>query len=291
LDVKTDDPRRNLSVRSGLVRPAAILIAVGFLFLPGPSRRACAQPAPPADSVFQPGEELTYNVSYGSFDIGRVRISLVETLTSGGRVTSHAVANIDSYRGIPLVDLHSIYATMIDQEMFSTWFNARTREDERWREWTYRFEYARSSVFIEEGFWKQGTIVRRDTLRLDTLSQDGLSLFFLARKYLLSHQRVTVPTIVREKKGRTVIDFDGARTKEEIEAVPYPVDVLHFEGEAKFVGVFGLTGGFEGWFSNDAARVPVLAKMKVLIGNIRIELVSWKRTGWTPPRYPSEGGK
>jgi hypothetical protein len=109
------------------------------------------------------------------------------------------------------------------------------------------------------------------------------------------HRERALPLLLEDGRLRhdrhAVIDFDGARTKEEIEAVPYPVDVLHFEGEAKFVGVFGLTGGFEGWFSNDAARVPVLAKMKVLIGNIRIELVSWKRTGWTPPRYPSEGGK
>ena len=33
----------------------------------------------------------------------------------------------------------------------------------------------------------------------------------------------------------------------------------------------------------------VVAKMKVLIGNIRIELMKWKRAGWAPPRYPESG--
>jgi hypothetical protein len=45
-----------------------------------------------------------------------------------------------------------------------------------------------------------------------------------------------------------------------------------------------LTGDFEGWFSNDEARVPILAKMKVILGSITIELMRWKRAGWTPPR-------
>lgn len=266
-----------------------MLVAVGFLFFPAPAAQAVAQSAPP-DSVFQVGEELSYNVSYGSFDIGRVRITTLDRVTSGGRVAHKAIAYIDSYKGIPFVDLHSVYSSQIDQGAYSTLFNARMKEDEGWREWTYRFDYPRRSVFIDEGFWKQNTIVRRDTLRLDTLSQDGLSLFFLARKYLYSHQKMIVPTYVREKRGKTAIDFDGELSKEEIDAVGYPIDVIHFEGEAKFVGVFGLTGGFEGWFSNDAARVPVLAKMKVIIGNIRIELISWKRAGWTPPRYPENKG-
>jgi hypothetical protein len=57
-----------------------------------------------------------------------------------------------------------------------------------------------------------------------------------------------------------------------------------FDGRADFVGIFGLTGGFEGWFSNDEARVPIMAKMKVLIGSVTIELMRWNRPGWTPPR-------
>ena len=82
----------------------------------------------------------------------------------------------------------------------------------------------------------------------------------------------------------TYIDFTGERTSVEVDAIEYPVDVIGFEGEANFVGIFGLTGGFEGWFSNDEARVPILAKMKVIIGSVTIELMKWKREGWTPPK-------
>jgi hypothetical protein len=60
--------------------------------------------------------------------------------------------------------------------------------------------------------------------------------------------------------------------------------VVKFDGKLDFTGIFGLSGEFEGWFSNDEARVPILAKMKVLIGSVTIELMSWKRKGWAPPR-------
>ena len=45
-----------------------------------------------------------------------------------------------------------------------------------------------------------------------------------------------------------------------------------------------LKGSFEGWFSDDEARIPIVSKMNVYVGNVVIELVKWKRPGWVPPR-------
>ncbi len=238
-----------------------------------------------SDSMLQTGEELTYNVSYASFDIGRIRINVTDSFVRNNETYYKASAYIDSYRGVPFVDLHAVYSSVMDQSVYSTMFSAWDKENDRWREWTYAFDYPDSFVTIQENIWKQKKIIRSDTLHLDTLSQDGLSLFFLARKFLFEQTMMNIPTFVKEKRGTTVIQFPGDHTSEKIEAVPYPVDLIHFEGKAGFVGVFGFSGDFEGWFSNDAARIPVLAKMKVLIGNVRIELTEWKRTGWTPPKY------
>ncbi len=272
-------------LRSRRSQPAAAALFVSLLLA---ERPASAHPATSEDSVFQVGEELTYNVSYASVDIGRVRIKLVDAFTKNSRTFYRASALIDSYENVPFVDLHAVYASIMDQTVYSTRFEARTKEDKRWKQWIYTFDYPRKMMYIEEKMWKSENIESRDTLLLDTLSQDGLSLFFLARTRVLTPQKLSIPTMVREKKGKTFIDFTAERTKEQIEAVDYPIDLVHFEGEAKFVGIFGLTGGFEGWFSNDAARVPVLAKMKVLIGNVRIELMEWKRAGWRPPRSTEE---
>jgi hypothetical protein len=113
---------------------------------------------------------------------------------------------------------------------------------------------------------------------------DGLSLFFFARDKLLSGQQFNVPTLIKEQKANSFLDFRNERTSVEVDAIDYPVDVVHFDGHLDFVGIFGLTGGFEGWFSNDEARVPIMAKMKVLIGSVTVELMKWNRQGWTPPR-------
>jgi len=45
-----------------------------------------------------------------------------------------------------------------------------------------------------------------------------------------------------------------------------------------------LSGKFEGWFSDDNAHIPIKALMNVYVGKILIELKSWKRTGWIPPK-------
>ena len=267
-------------------QPTVSMLTVGLLFLSSVSSATAGGDRSSApDSMLQTGEELTYNVSYASFDIGRIRIKVTDSFVRNNETYYKASANIDSYRGVPFVDLHAVYASVMDQSVYSTSFSARDKENDRWREWTYTFDYPDSCIKIQEGIWKQKNIFKRDTLRVDTLFQDGLSLFFLARRFLFEQTTMNIPTFVKEKRGTTVLRFPGDRTSEKIEAVPYPVDLIHFEGKAGFVGVFGFTGDFEGWFSNDAARVPVLAKMKVLIGNVRIELTEWKRAGWAPPKF------
>jgi hypothetical protein len=98
---------------------------------------------------------------------------------------------------------------------------------------------------------------------------------------------MNIPCLVTEQKVNTYIDFTNQqRQTVTLDAVDYPVDVIGFEGTAEFVGIFGLTGDFEGWFSNDDARIPIVAKMKVIIGSVTLDLVSWNRPGWTPPRAP-----
>ncbi len=244
------------------------------------------------DSIFQVGEELTYNVSYAFIDLGQVRLKVVEKIQKEGRTLYRAMAYIDSYKGVPLVDLHTTYESLISESLYARWFRARLKvEDQQWRKFIYDFDYPSGNVYVEVGLEKSDTVERRDTLKVNSLYQDGLSLFFLARGMVSSTKGMTVPVIVNEKKASTYLDFKNERQSQKIDAVDYPIDVVYFDGRADFVGIFGLTGDFEGWFSNDAAHVPVLAKMKVLIGNVRLELMKWTRPGWKPPQYFETSGK
>lgn len=243
-----------------------------------------AQPSipPPAKELIG-GEELVYNVRYGFIDLGQVRIWTADKERKGDYVAYYSKALIDSYKGVPFVDLHAIYESWIDTAVFSRAFVGKSREDDMWDFTRFGFQYDDKRVFVERGT-RDTVVERRDTMKVQGLYQDGLSLFFYARDQLFSGKRMNVPTMIQDKQVSTYIDFTGEHTSVEVDAIQYPVDVVAFEGEANFVGIFGLTGGFEGWFSNDEARVPILAKMKVIIGSVTIELMRWKRLGWTPPR-------
>lgn len=229
------------------------------------------------------GEELIYNVRYTFLDLGQIRIRTIARERQGGVTTFSTLAYIDSYRNVPLVDLHAIFESRIDSTVFSRGFTGKVKQDNVWDFARYHFDYDRQRVVMEMGN-RDTVVAKRETLAVEGRWQDGLSLFFFARDRLFAGRGVNVPCLVKEEKVNTFINFDRRRDEVEIDAVDHPIDVVGFEGTAEFTGIFGLTGDFSGWFSNDDARVPILAKMKVIIGSVTIELMSWKRPGWSPPR-------
>ena len=233
--------------------------------------------------VLVEGEELVYNVRYSFFNLGQVRIKTMNKTRTASYTAYQSKALIDSYPKVPFVDLHAVYESAVDSTVYSRGFTGRGKEDDRWNFARYHFEYDRDRVLMEMG-QRDTVVTKRETLEVRSPYNDGLSLFFFARHHLFDNRLVTAPCIVMEKRTTTQLAFSSKQTSVEIDAVEYPVDVVHFDGSADFVGIFGLTGDFEGWFSNDEARVPIMAKMKVIIGSVTIELMEWKRPGWTPPK-------
>jgi hypothetical protein len=224
-------------------------------------------------------------VSYATVDLGQIRVRVLEQKTEGGMTVYTAQANIDSYKGVPFVDLHAIFDNAIADPVHARRFTSRMKGEQGWDTVYYDFDYAGKRCVVRNRPSAGGGDPSDETLTLNAPSQDGLSLFYYARQEAGRKQRTSMPTIVSGKQGTTTFDFLIEHTEEEIDALDYPVDVVYFKGEAGFVGIFGLSGEFEGWFSNDEARVPIVGKMKVLIGSVRIELMKWKRDGWNPPRY------
>ena len=96
---------------------------------------------------------------------------------------------------------------------------------------------------------------------------------------------VYVPCFVNEKYETTKINFYTGIQKTDIDAVDYDVSCLRLDGKMNFISIYGLTGYFEGWFSNDEASIPIVAKMQLFLGNVKLELKQWKREGWNPPKY------
>lgn len=240
----------------------------------------------PNFDVFQKGEELVYEVSYLTIKLGRIisRVVAIDTTRKGINIKMDCL--IRTYKGIPFVTLNTIFQSTVNDSLASISFSTKEYfKDTTFKYIHYSFPKKKNVVWISERLGNQAIPENYDTLSLENKSwQDGLSLLFYARAHALQKYHDKVPVLMYRTKATTTINFRTAREGIDLDAVRYPVDAIKLEGETGFTGIFGLTGGFEGWFSNDVAAIPLYAKMHVLIGSIRLELIHWKRKNWIPPK-------
>jgi len=244
---------------------------------------------PSVDPMLHVGEELEYGVSYAFFNLGTIRIKVVEQREHKGKPVFYTKAFIDSNPSLNwLVDLHVFFESIMDPGIHSHVFLSIDSTGKEIVSRQIQFDYSANRATIDLVKQRRNKPIERissDTAKVSSPIQDGLSLFFYSREHVLQKKKVYVPTMIENKEVRTYINFMGKRTSSEIDALDYPIDVVEFDGKADYVGIFGMTGGFRGWFSNDSARVPIEARMNVILGSIKIELLRWKRSGWSPPRY------
>ncbi len=264
---------------------AAAISAYGISFPESPG--ASAQRPLPDFTVFEQGETLTYEVSYLAFKLGTIttRCTLVDTAKGRARYKTECL--IRSYPGIPFVNLKTRFQSTVDQRFSTVSFSTREHVEDTLNKYIhYAFPDGKNVVYVTERIGNDPIPEHFDTLALDGKRwQDGLSLLYYARAH--ARQRFTdrVPVLIYRSKAVTTINFRIKEEPVEIDAVDYDIAALKLDGETGFTGIFGLTGGFEGWFTRDAAAVPVYAKMHVVIGSIRLQLISWKKHGWRPPKH------
>ena len=238
-------------------------------------------PLPP-DRILVDTEELVYEVSWTFFKLGTIRVT--------SRRNFFADAYIDSYESVPIVDLHAMNATLMDSS-FSSMVSSSLdlKDDGLWHGLAYQYDRAEGRLYVDEVIHAAPGKPPQSARRVDTIEVgkgefvDGLSIAFYPRRFVHERRVVTVPTVLYGKLGTTAFDYTNGGTTETIEAVDKPVRVIEVNGATTVVGVYGMTGDFTGWFSDDSAAVPLKGKLKVLIGTVDVELIRWRRPGWTPP--------
>jgi hypothetical protein len=234
--------------------------------------------------IIEVGEEITYVVKYLSFEIGEIKLIVQKEEVDGKDTIYSAIAHINSYEGIPFVNLHQIYETKFDQNQISHYFKGSIlAEDTTFTE--YFFNKRKYTLRVLKGNESKNEIWTDSTIAFNRDCQDGLSLFYFARMRTGKKNKVNVPVLINEKLEKTEINFYDEVEDMDIDAVDYDISCVRLDGETEFRGIFGLTGYFEGWFSNDKYAVPIVAKMQVIIGSVTLELRHWKKKGWMPPKY------
>jgi hypothetical protein len=265
-----------------MTRIAGTLIALTVVVLVVHAALTVADGVLPGRTVAQNGEDYFYEVSWTWFKLGIIHL---QTLANG-----KAEAHIDSYPNVPFVDLHSIHYSRMDSLMYSHGSSSIEKKDDYWEGLDYAYDLPARKLFVEEIKTKSpgDTVYKRtvkDTLNLPSPEfVDGLSIAYFPRRYVHTTDTLHVPTVLYGKLGTTTFNFSGRHTAESIDVLDDPVKVVEFTGNTTAVGIYGMTGDFTGWFSDDSAAVPIKGKLKVLIGSVTVELVKWNRSGWRPPQ-------
>ncbi len=227
------------------------------------------------------GEDLTYIVKYAFFNLGEVRFKVIEKTKIKNTPVYKTIGYIDSYPDLPFVSIHQIYESYIDSTLFPLKFFAKIFDDD-----TVFVEYnfiKGKKVEIKKGKFNASKPWLDSTAIMIHQVQDGLSILFYTRMNFDEEKTLSVPCFVNEKEEEAVINFYNQQESISIEAVDYEIDCRYLDGKTDFVSVYGLTGDFEGWFSNDSFSVPIKAKLNVVIGSINFELISWNKNLWNPP--------
>jgi len=229
------------------------------------------------------GEDLTYVVKYAFLRLGEVRIKVVENTSIKNIPVYKTVAYIDSYPDLPFVSIHQVYESYIDSTYFPLRFFARIFGDD-----TTFVKYSfigHSKIEIQKGKLGRSNLWLDSTTSVNKRFQDGLSILFYAMMNAGKDNTIYIPCFVNEKEEIAKINYYSEREPVAIDSVDYEIDCLRLDGETDFVSVYGLTGYFEGWFSNDTFSIPIIAKMHVLIGSVTLELIRWNKDLWNPPSY------
>jgi hypothetical protein len=261
-----------------------LLLIPVLLFVFGFSDFYKQTPVQSNQKIVEVGEEITYVVKYLAFEIGEIKLKVLKEQVEGNDTLFSAIAYINSYEGIPFVNLHQIYETKFNTKQISHYFKGSILADDTTYT-KYHFNKNKNNIHIIKGRERTNEIWTDTTITYDSDYQDGLSLFYFARMRTGQQKKVNVPVFINEKHEKTSINFYKEVEDMDIDAVDYDISCLRLDGETEFRGIFGLTGYFEGWFSNDQYAVPIVAKMQVLIGSVTLELKEWKKKGWMPPKY------
>lgn len=246
-------------------------------------------------SIIWPGEDLLYEVSYAGIPLGRIRVRTQNSDTLHGLIFHHASAFVDSYEGIPFVDIHVIDSTHMDTVFYSKGFHSLEWRDDKWFEEASHYDLSNHRIIVWKSYHRDPYSPDEAPRTYDTVSnvldgvQDGLSLFFFARSQVRNQSSITVPTVVYGKQGMTEFHFATERRLEYLDLIhDKKIRVVGLKGIAHFTGLYGMTGDFQGWFTDDEAAIPIKAQLGVFLGNVSLELIWWKRDGWVPPTAPEQ---
>lgn len=209
---------------------------------------------------FGVGERLKFEIKYGFISAGTATLSIPETVTERG---------YDCYRIVSLAESNSFFSAFFTvRDVAESYLDTRElvprRFEKRLREGDYR---AHDIVLFDHDRHVALYPKRNDRLvPISAGTQDILSSLYYVRMMDLTVGRSTFIDNHADKKNYP-LEIKVLR-RERVEVPVGRFDCLVIEPVMRGAGLFSHQGRLTVWLTDDAARIPVLMKSKIMVGSI-----------------------
>lgn len=218
-----------------------------------------------AHSAFQAGERLEYDVSYGWIDAGEAIIEVNETeQTVGGRELLHVVGKGNSLGAFNFFfKVRDRYESYIDKDGVFPWLFVRDIHEGG-------FEMKQYYTFNQK---EQQVKTKKGTYDVPVGVQDMISAFYYARTidYANAEEGDVFEMWIFIDEELWPLRIRYLRT-EEITIDKGTFDCMVFVPVVQEGRIFKKEEDMMVWVTNDKNKIPVLAKAKILVGSVTMEL-------------------
>jgi len=226
-------------------------------------------------TFFPVGTQYVYSVSYGFIPLGTLKIWTQRYLTVAGERLAEVwfTADVNPLYAW-LIDMHDIFVARmpLDASGLRSMYTSSIYNDDI-MERLYQMETGSNHYFARGCHYEGDIYLYRYPCPRGTF--DGISILYAARRSVRLNQSARYTTIVSEEFKRTEIQLDPEPVQLRHAGSYHSVRRLH--GTANYKGQAGLSGNFEGWFTNDSLTLPLESKMKIMVGSITIRLKEIKQ--------------
>lgn len=216
------------------------------------------------NNAFKVGEKLTFEVNYGFITAGYAEYSIPKIVKIAGRDVYNVTFNVSSVPAFdPFYKVRDHYETFIDVEGIFPWrFEQHIREGGYSRDFSAFFDQRKGKAKTSEGSYDIPKYVH-----------DIVSALYLARTFDYSKMKVGdkvhLENFYKDKTYPLAILYKG---KETVSVSAGKFDCIILEPLVQEGGLFKSEGSIVVWLTDDALKIPVKVKTKVLVGSIDAEL-------------------
>ncbi len=223
-----------------------------------------------ANEAFKEGEVLSYRLHYGVMDAGVILMEVKpEVIEVAGRKVYHIVGNGYTKGTFDwFFKVRDRYETFIDKDAMLPWmFVRRCDEGGYIINQDYTFNHYTNKVDIGAG----------EKIDIPSGTQDMISAFYSARNLDLTNAKIgdvfTINSIVDKEIWPLKIRYVG---KEAITCDIGKFNCVKFRPIVQKGRIFKHEDDLNVWLTDDKNHVPLRAQAKLLVGSIKLDIVSVK---------------